>query len=249
MNTMDSRRHQGGVTLVELMISLTIGLFIVGGLMTLLNALKNTSNQQTGLTQLQDSERMALTIMTDVIQQSGFYVSPLVNTLTGSFPSDVKFATAGQYVTGSGAGTAAAPGDSITVRYNTAGGDGIMDCLGRTSTIAAMFESTFSVTGTNLQCAVTTTTAGGTTTTAATTIVTGVQALNILYGVQTNPGSGTNSADTYLDAPGVTAGGYWGSIKSVQVTLAFTNPLAGLSGQTARPTIPLTRVIPVMATL
>lgn len=242
---------QRGMTLVELLVALTIGLFLIAGLMTLLGAMKNTNTSQTGLSQLQDSERIALTLMTDVIQQSGYYPSPLVNTAAGSFPTNATFLTAGQYVFGTGLGTAAAPGDTIVVRYNTAGGDGILNCLGGTSAVAATFTNTFSVVGTNLKCKVDTLIAGTTTTVGPTTIVAGVTSLNVYYGVQTNPGSGTTSADTYLDATSVTGGPYWTSVKSVQVTLAFTNPLAGLPGQTgtAKANVSITRVIPVMATL
>jgi type IV pilus assembly protein PilW len=244
-------RTQRGVTLVELMVSLTIGLFLVGGLLTLLGAMKSTNSSQSALSQVQDSERIALTIMTDVIQQAGFYVNPVINSQAGSFPVIAgTFATAGQYIYGTGTGTAAAPGDTITVRYNTAGGDGILNCLGGASTVAATFINTFSVTAGNLQCQLSTVVSGTTTVTAATTIVTGVTSLNIYYGLQTNAGSGTTSADTYLDATNVTAGGYWTNVKSVQVQLSFTNPLYGLPGQSAaaKATIPLTRVIALMAT-
>jgi type IV pilus assembly protein PilW len=242
---------QRGVTLIELMVSLTIGLFLTGGLLTLLVAMKNTNISQGGLAQLHDNERIALTIMTDVIQQAGYYANPVVNTQAGSFPVIAgTFATAGQYVFGTGLGTAAAPGDTIVIRYNTAGGDNVLNCLGGTSAVAATFINTFSVTGNNLQCQLTTIAGGTTTVTPATTIVTGINSLNIYYGVLTNTGSGTTSADTYLDATSVTAGSYWTSVKSVQVKLSFVNPLAGESGQTgtAKATIPLTRVIAVMAT-
>ena len=246
-----NQKSQSGVTLIELMISLTIGLFLTGGLMTLLVAMKNTNTSQSGLAQLQDNERIALTIMTDVIQQSGYYVNPVANTATGSFPIlPGTFPTAGQYIVGTGAGTAAAPGDSVTVRYNTAGGDGIMNCLGGTTAVATTFVNTFSVNGNNLQCQLTTVVAGlPNNVQPAATIVTGVTKLIIFYGVQTNTGSGTTSADTYLDAPTVTAGSYWPSVKSVQVQLTFVNPLVGLSGQTTtKANLALTRVIALMAT-
>jgi type IV pilus assembly protein PilW len=241
---------QRGVTLVELMVSLTIGLFLVGGLLTLLGAMKSTNTSQSGLSQLQDNQRIALTIMTDVIQQGGFYVNPVVNTVAGSFPVYGSFTTAGQYIVGTGVGTAVAPGDTITVRDNTAGGDGIMNCLGQTSAVAATFINTFSVTGNNLQCTLTTIAGATTTGPTATTIVTGINSLNIYYGVQTNLASGSTSADTYLDATAVTAGAYWTYVKSVQVKASFVNPLAGEPGQTgaAKATIPLTRVIALMAT-
>jgi hypothetical protein len=76
-------------------------------------------------------------------------------------------------------------------------------------------------------------------------LVSGVKYLAILYGVQTNTGSGTYSVDTYLTATQVTAGNYWPNVMSVQITLYFTNPLYGQPGQTLA-TIPVTRVIDLM---
>ena len=151
-----------------------------------------------------------------------------------------------------GAGTAAAPGDTITVRYATAGttaGDNTINCLGATSTVAVTFINKFSLDGNgNLQCTLTVVTAGVAGAPTTTTLVSGVQNMQIVYGVQTNTASGNTSADTYLDAPAVTAGNYWSNLISASITLVFTNPLAGQPGQTsaARATIPFTRVICVM---
>ena len=52
---------QRGFTLVELMIALLIALFLIGGLVTLVGAMKITFANQNGLSQLQESERMAMT--------------------------------------------------------------------------------------------------------------------------------------------------------------------------------------------
>ena len=68
--------------------------------------------------------------------------------------------------------------------------------------------------------------------------------MQIYYGVQTNGGAATNSVDTYMDAPTVTAGNYWNSVKSVKVTLTFINPMFGQPKQPQ--TIQFTRVIAVM---
>ena len=62
---------QRGFTLIELMIALLIALFLIGGLLTLVQAMKSTSISQSGMSQLQDNERMAMTLMTDVIQSTG----------------------------------------------------------------------------------------------------------------------------------------------------------------------------------
>ena len=155
MNTATQR----GFTLVELMIAVLIALFLIGGLLTLVQAMKSTSLNQNGLSQLQESERMAVTLMTDVIQSAGYFPNPLINTAASSFPVSAPFTTAGQTLFGSGNFTDAAPGNSITVRYQTNGTasatpDSIINCLGNTSGVAATFVNTFSVdlpTGT-LQC-------------------------------------------------------------------------------------------------
>jgi type IV pilus assembly protein PilW len=65
--------------------------------------------------------------------------------------------------------------------------------------------------------------------------------------VQTNAAVGTNSIDAYLDAATVTAGNYWGNVKSVKITLTFANPLSGQAGQTTvGQFITFTRIVDVM---
>jgi type IV pilus assembly protein PilW len=244
------RRSDRGFTLVELMIAILIGVFLAGGLVTLVQAMKRAFLAQSGLSQLQDNERMAMTLISDVIKSTGYYPNPILNTAASSFPAvnygaNANFTFAGQALVGIGAYGAAAPGDAITSRYQTTGNDNIINCTGNISGVPATFVNTFSIdVNGNLDC---------------TLIVNGVAQppvpllgglsnLQIYYGVQTNAGAGTNSVDTYLDAPTVTAGGYWSNVKSVMVTLWFLNPLYGQPGQTnaAQQFIPFTRVIAVM---
>lgn len=246
---------QRGFTLVELMISILIGLFLLGGLLTLTSAMKRTSGIQGGLEQLHDSERLAATLMNDVIQSAGYYPNPVVNTAAAEFPVTGAFTQAGQSIVGTDGGTASAQLDTVSVRYVTAGGDGIINCIGGTSAVAATWVNTFQLDGNgNLQCVLTT---NGTVAAAVTLVsgvnisgvnVSGAKYLQILYGVQSNTGSGTHSVDCYLTATQVTAGNYWGNVISVQITLYFANPLYGQPGQTATTlaTIPFTRVIDLM---
>src|SRR5882724_10018467 len=246
MNT-DTKR---GFTLVELMIAVLIALFLIGGLLTLVQAMKSTSLNQNGLSQLQESERMAVTLMTDVIQSGGYFPNPLINTAASSFPVSAPFTTAGQTLFGSGNYTDAAPGNSITVRYQTNGTasatpDSIINCLGNTSGVAATFVNTFSVdlpTGT-LQCTLVVNGVAS----APVPLISGVNSLQIYYGVQTNTAVGTNSIDAYLDAATVTAGNYWSNVKSVKITLTFVNPLFGQAGQTTvGQFITFTRIVDIM---
>jgi len=251
MNTSPAQR---GFTLVELMIAITIGLFLIGGLVTLTSAMKRTSSLQGDLGQLHDTERMAFSLMADVIQSSGYYASPIgTNSPTAEFPVTGVFAAAGQAIYGVDGGTAAAPTDTVTVRYTSTQNDGVLNCIGGTNTTlpTAAWVAKFQVDGAkNLQC-VLTTNAGAATTT---TIATNVQWMSIVYVVQSVSTSGTYSIDSYLTATQVTAGSYWPNVISVQVTLMFNNPMYCAVGatclagqQTTQPQyLTLTRTIALM---
>jgi len=227
--------RQRGLTLVELMVALLIGLFLLGGLLVLLQDNRHTFASQKLLAQLQDSERLALMMMTDVIQQSGYFPDPTTNTSASALTASGSFA-AGQGITGTY--NAAAPGDTVSSRYATASGDGILNCRGTSNTSGAnaTYTNTFSVVVTSgvgqLVC-----TMNGT----QYPLVSGVQNMSVLYGVNT-PGTGTN-VDTYMTAAQVTAASAWNNVVSVRVTLTFTNPLTG-PGQPA--TIPVQRYISIM---
>jgi type IV pilus assembly protein PilW len=247
MNT-DTQR---GFTLVELMIAMLIALFLIGGLVTLVQAMKSTSLSQNGLSQLQESERVAMTLMADVIQSGGYFPNPLLNTATSSFPITAPFTATGQAIFGTGNITDAAPGNKLTVRYLTNGTgsatpDNVINCLGNTSAVAATFVNTFSVDlpTQTLQCTLVVNGVAS----AAVPLISGVNSLQIYYGVQTNTAVGTNSVDAYLDAATVTAGNYWNNVKSVKIILTLVNPLFGQAGQTAaaRQFVTFTRIVDVM---
>jgi type IV pilus assembly protein PilW len=246
---MKTSTTQRGFTLVELMIAVVIGLFLVGGLLTLVQAMKRTSVSQSGLSQLQENERMAMTLITDVIQSSGYFIlnsANINNTATSQFPAVAPFTVAGQYIYGTGAfGGAAA--NTITVRYWTSGADNVINCNGGTSAVTASFVNKFSIdtVNNNLQCQLTVN--GGAPTTVA--LINGISNMQIQYGVQTNTSVSNNSIDTYLDATLVTD---WTVVKSVKITLTFINPMYGNApGQTTLgntlATIKFTRIIPVMS--
>ena len=261
-------RSQRGFTLIELMIAVTIALFLSAGLLTLVQAMKATAGAQSGLSQLQDNERMAMTLIADVIQSAGYFPNPLLNTAAIEFPAAPAnglapaFTAPGQSIVGAGNYNDALPvnpSNSVTVRYGTGGmtvvppaiPDNIVNCTGNSSAGATMFTNTFtlladpSIPGTyDLVCQLSDSAAGTTTTVY---LVSGVTQLQIYYGVQTNSGVTTGSVDTYLDGNHVTD---WSKVVSVKVTLTFVNPLYGnLAGQlrsNTPQTIAFTRVIDVM---
>jgi len=240
-------RGQRGFTLIELMVTVAIALFLLGGLLTILQNVRATYGNQQALAQLQDQQRFAMTVLTDVIQAGGYFPDPVKMTATSALPA------AGAYQAGQAfSGTQGAGGpDSIGVRYVTAGGDGVILCDGSTNLGAVgtslAYTNVFTVVPPaggapgQLLC-----TLNGNPPLA---IVSGVQGLSIYYGVKRNPGITDYNVDTYLTANQMLLAGPngndWENISSVRVILTFTNPLAGQPGQ--QPTIIFERVIEVMA--
>jgi type IV pilus assembly protein PilW len=248
---------QRGFTLIELMIALLIALFLIGGLVTLVGAMKITFANQNGLSQLQESERMAMTLMTDVIESTGYFpLTPatLTNTAISSFPvtaaipslpvATPAFTFAGQALVGTGTYANQTPlGQTITVRYLTAGNDNVINCAGNTSNVAASFVNTFSIdVNGNLNCTLILNGAAQ----PVIPLINGLNSMQIYYGVQTNTGVSTNSIDTYMDANAVGGSLNWSNVKSVKIRLTFINPMFGQAGQAAQQFITFERVIDVM---
>jgi type IV pilus assembly protein PilW len=205
--------RQRGMTLVEMLVAITIGLLLLLAISAVFINMKRAFTSQDQLSQLQDNERLAVEVLTTTIQSAGYFTNPVTNTadiLAAASPTwDV-----GQGIAGS-SGTAPAS-DTVSVRYRTAPGDGIMDCLGQTNTGGAESEvvNTFSISANNeLMCAVN----GG----AATALVSNISTMSVVYAVD---GLDTGNADRYLSAADVTTGGFWQRVKGVRITLGFVNP-------------------------
>lgn len=221
--------HQG-FTLLELMIAMTIGLFLAGALVTVVQTNKRVFVNQNQLEQMQDGQRMAMTLMTDVIQSAGYFPQPWANSLSGTLIAGAPFANS-QAIAGN-------PGDSISVRYMTAPQDGILNCSGLSNTSGAnkLYVNTFDVATGQLRC----TDQDG----VIYNLVSGVTNLGVLYGVNTS-GVG-NNVDTYMNTAQVNAGPYWQNVISVQISLTFTNPLYTGAGQGQLQFITIQRVVDVM---
>jgi type IV pilus assembly protein PilW len=256
--------RSGGFTLVEMLIAILIALFLLAGVMTIVQDTRRATSSQVQSTQLQDSVRLAMSMLTAIIQTSGYYADPFDYAPNNPVASLIPAApfVAGQAVSGTGAFTAAAPGDTISVRYQTNTGDGILNCAGNSNTTGApvIYVNTFSIDALGqLQCVLTTGGVVGAPITLIPAITTGPNQLkmtnfSIVYGVQTNANpaaqcltsipTANQCADAYLDATQVSAKTIngqtaWNYVVSVRVTLSFLNPLGG-------PDLKFTRVIGVM---
>lgn len=64
--------RQMGLTLVELMISLAIGVFLLGGITAAYIAMRSATTETIALSEIQQNGRMAISLLTADIQQAGF---------------------------------------------------------------------------------------------------------------------------------------------------------------------------------
>jgi type IV pilus assembly protein PilW len=249
--------NQRGMGLISLMIALTIGTFLLAGLFDIWFQTRRTFTAQAELAQLQDNQRMALTIMANTVQTGGYFPyaanyptapNPPYS-VTTAFPVTTPFtvtpvATGTQMIYQAVYGTSAATAttsDTLWVRYQS---DGIntLDCLGQTDPVGTIVVNTYQIDANgNLQCSLN----AGSATPTWQTVITGIAKLTILYGVDT---VGDYSVHQYMTATTVTADNDWAAVRSVNIQLTFNNPLYGQPGQTQLTLSPISRIVAVTQT-
>jgi type IV pilus assembly protein PilW len=210
MNT--NLKKQVGAGLIEIMIAITIGLFLILGVSTFFLSVKKTFTDRQGMAALQNGERLAMSFLSAAVHNAGYYPNPL---------SAPPF-TANQILFGTGNGGGS---DTLTVRFAAPSGDSVSPFQGCTETLIPgnIYTNTFSVSSGNLVCTEVNVTAN---TSTKVNLVNGLSGLNVLYGVDTLK---KGSVTAYKNASSAT----WDSIKTVVVTLSFNNPLYGQPGQPA----------------
>ncbi len=259
---------EAGLGMVEVLISLVLGMLLAIALFTVLHSTLYGAISQRGLSALQEAERRAVTNIQQVAHSGGYFVvSPTLSTVGPTPLSNLQVSTAllassytspysttfaaGQYVAGGNAGTTGE--DVLNIRFQSAQGANpneptTINCLGQTnsSSTPVDYNNSYYVDSAtqSLDCAVN----GGTP-----QILVGngsnggieVQGMRVLYGVDT---TGNGSVDTYETATQVTTSNIWSSVLTAQITLTFNNPLyvttetaAQNAGQPA--TIPFTFLV------
>lgn len=252
--------RQCGLTLVEMMVTIAIALFLLAGVGYMLQNTRKAYTSENQLSALQDSERLSMTLITDVVQSAGYFPDPNANTIDTALPvaaGPPVFASE-QAITGTQVATA--PEDDLSVRYMTTGSDGILTCLGTSNTAAAgtnntTYTNVFSLSAADasgsrtLQCTLTDST--GAAAIGPLPLVNGLTNMEIWYGVKRSTTGTGNNVDTYLRANEMLTGGPngndWLNVTSVRIRLTFLNPLAAPTAPAAQKTVQIERVIAVMS--
>jgi type IV pilus assembly protein PilW len=261
-------RGQRGFSLVELSIAMLVALFLLGGLVTLVMGTRRSNGTQTAMSQLQDNERIAMTLITNIVQKAGYFPYPSALQLSSFNAETFSGVTLAASQVVGGTYNAAAPGDTLAVRFmapfaDTAGQ--IINCAGQSNTLAYAAPNPFSyfnvfqvatVNGTSwLQCLVRSNNNGTLGTAYTVNLIPNVTNISVLYGVGANGAGalGDYSVVQYMNASQVAASNNWPNVTSVKVTLTFLLPQYGtvggqmMSGSAPNGTTTLERVIPIMS--
>jgi type IV pilus assembly protein PilW len=255
---------QRGFSLIELSIAILIALFLLGGLVTLLMGTRRTNATQSSLSQLQDNERIAMTLITNIVQKAGYFSNPVLQDLDTFAAENISGVSMAQGEVLGGLYNAAAPGDTLAVRFYTPASDpfnSVIDCAGQSNTAASSapvstlwYTNVFRIRTVNatqwLTCE---TRSSGAGLRQQINLIPNVTQIAVLYGVSSSAAGDDYSIVQYLNASQVTATTNWKNVTAVKVTLTFQVPDYGTTGGQMLPssapnsTTTITRVIPVMS--
>jgi type IV pilus assembly protein PilW len=219
------RVAQRGFSLIELMVAIGMALFLAAGLITTVVTLKGTFNSQDQMGQLQENQRFTLTVLSNTLHNAGYFATYQSKSRSDAFPAvsgvnlDGSSFDSTQFLTG----TEGAASDTIDLRFQTADGDTLTNCLGGTNTTGApvTWTNSFAVIGNQLVCSVGINGVGPTGDNKNVVVADQVASMQILYGTDT---TNRGSVDQYLRATDMTAV-LWGRVRSVQISITFLDPL------------------------
>lgn len=221
-----TKRKQDGFSLIELLIAMFIGLFLLAGITSSYLYSKKTSIERDQYSLLEDNGRIAIELMSRTLEHTGYTSSigaPLVNKfITGAVTSRVcpgggnSVLNTGIFQTTSNDDT---DGDRIGIVY-LGDGDISSDCTGATlpancqvspltTTETASIYNFFFLNKANdtLMCA-------GSRDSTAQVMAEGIENLQILYGIDANE---DKAVDRYVNAADVN--GWWSNIISIQIAV------------------------------
>lgn len=240
------RTQQLGMNLIEIMVAMMLSLFLVLGLLTIFQSTKLTAKTQYGMAEIQEQQRNAITILSNVIQAAGYFPINSSQPLTLSDANGLKKGVLPEinktYAAGAGI---AGSNNMLRIRFQAPPNDTgnmVLNCQGDSNQTSqkVYYDNLFYLKNNSIMCAL------GTNTKAVKdknekSLVEGVKDMSVIYGIDTKGGG---SVTRYLNASQVTD---WKQVRSVKLTLTFINPLKGQDGQPD--TLQTTQIIQLMGNL
>jgi len=188
------RSKQTGITLVEIMVSLAVSMFILSGVIGVFIGNKQSFRVQQNMAAIQENGRFALDAITRSTRMAGFQGVDAGEWVLG--PLTTAYGGVDALSGTDGAGTAS---DTITLVYSAPDANQV-DCQGNYTTAGNLVYATYSIattaTTSDLQCS---TAANGT---GAVTLVEDIENMQFLYGIDTD---GDSVANKYDSISGITA--------------------------------------------
>jgi type IV pilus assembly protein PilW len=204
-------KGQVGLTLLELMISLSLGLLLLTGIGTIYVGSNQTYRVQEQNARIQESGRYALDILGRSLRQAGYWNMPIAaNSTQAGFSGTVITGVDG------GAGTPP-PSDSVTVQYDAPAGE--RDCEGAVVAADMVLQAAIQLDAANreLECE---SNNDGTAAVDPQPLVSNVEDLQFLYGVST----GNQSANFYTATPAD-----WNQVVSVRACVLIRSEDQGIT--------------------
>jgi len=208
-------RNQKGISLIEIMISLVVGLMLTAGVIQIYAANKQTYRVADATARIQENARFALELLGRHIRMAG-YRQDVTQSTTDAFPVltggtlNTAFSTAGQIISGMNGAI-----DNITIRYLGNDDGTIKTCSGSNASSNQIINERFFISGTTLKCGPEIFQQDGTQIVGynAQPLLEGVENIQITYGIDNN---GDGTADRYDLSTGVTD---WNQVVSVRISL------------------------------
>lgn len=209
--------RQAGLTLMEVMVALTIGLVVLLAVGSVYLGSRQTYRVQEDNARLQESGKYALEVIGRSLRQAGADAEMNFNPVAITPQCDV----AGVCTPVAGTNGAAAAPDTMAIQFYAsreelnAGAWITRDCTGGVVASGNVVTNTFDVNGTDLRC---TGSVGGTQ-----ALVSDIEDMQVIYGIDIN---GDQSADQYVAAP---TAAQWSQVVTARVCMLVRSANNGLT--------------------
>lgn len=211
------QQYQTGLTLLELMVAMAIGVFLLAGLIQIFINTKKSFNVQDAVARIEENSRFSLETLGRNIRLAGYRTDPWQNASI-AFPNTTATLfnnNPGQIISGTDGGTQS---DQINIQYHGSEGGRMLDCAGESVEEDELVELSFSLDGSELKCISTIyQTPPPTVIVSDEIIADNIINMQIVYGEDsTNDGT----ANKYIDASSVSN---WNNVISIKIGLVVSS--------------------------